>query len=465
MGQEPDAQRQSAPLRLTAWQRPGDPGLSPRSRCVGPRALLRPFRCPSCVESRKAGLHGSGVNGSEIASSRGMSLTPDTRPGASSLGPNAPRPATRSDGGLSDGIRHDRPMSALPRLLAILLLVVAALALVPSVLSPGDLPCHRDLLDFVVPLKVHFARTVAEGQIPWWDPWTLGGRPFLANLQAQVFYPPNLIHLVLDLPWALSIFLAGHLLLGGLGARRLSLALGAGEAPALLAGAAYLGGGFLVSLTDLTNQLCTAAWLPWTWLAALSFGRRPGARSLAAWSACVLLSLLGAAPQHAALGGLSSLVFAALAQRAGGFVLGWRRSLGAGALAAALAVLAGAAQFGPFAELLTQSDRTVGSVLDTEGKHALTASALVSFVRAPEHAWDAPAGPFVRSLYLGPLVLLAAAAAALRRDRWTIALASIAALSLLLAAGTALPGPSRWLVAPGWRRSPSHCWRQWAGNA
>jgi hypothetical protein len=336
-------------------------------------------------------------------------------------------------------------MSALPRLLAPFLLVAAALAIVPSVLSPGDLPCHRDLLDFVEPVEVQFSRAIAGGDLPWWDPWTLGGRPFLANLQAQVFYPPNWIHLGLDLPWALSIFLAGHLLLGGFGARRLALALGAGQAPALLAGAGYLGGGFLVSLTDLTNQLCTAAWLPWTWLAALSYGRDPGPRRLAAWSACVLASLLGAAPQHAALGGLSSLVFAALAEREGGARLGARRAVAAGTLAAALALLAGAGQFGPFAELVAQGDRGVVAPLAEEGKHALTAGALLSFVVAPEGTWDSPAGPFVRSLYLGPLVLLAAAAAALRRDRWSLGLALIAALSLLLAAGGALPGPGRWL--------------------
>lgn len=337
-------------------------------------------------------------------------------------------------------------MSALPRLLAPFLLVAAALTLVPSVLSPGDLPCHRDLLDFVVPLKVQFARAVAGGDIPWWDPWTLGGRPFLANLQAQVFYPPNWIHAVLDLPWALSIFLAGHLLLGGLGARRLARALGAGQAPALLAGAGYLAGGFLVSLTDLTNQLCTAAWLPWTWLAALSYGREPGPRRLAAWSACVLASLLGAAPQHAALGGLSSLVFAALASREDGVRLGARRAIAAGALAAALAFLAGSAQFGPFAELVAQGDRGVASPLAEDGKHRFTAAALLSFVDAPEGTWDAPAGPFVRSLYLGPLLLMAAGAAVMRRDRWSLALACIAAASLLLAAGSALPGPGRWLV-------------------
>lgn len=338
-------------------------------------------------------------------------------------------------------------MSALRRLLPLLLLTAAALLLVPSALRPGDLPCHRDLLDFVVPLKAQFARVVSEGQAPWWDPWTLGGRPFLANLQAQVFYPPNWIHLVLDLPWALSLFLAGHLLLGGLGARRLALALGVSEAAALLAGSAYLAGGFLVSLTDLTNQLCTAAWLPWTWLAALTYGRRPGPRALAAWSACVLASLLGAAPQHAALGGLASLVFAALATRSeGGDRLGWRRSVAAGALAAALALLAGSAQFGPFAELLLESDRADGSTMSEAGKHALTASGLLSFVDAPEGAWDAPAGAFVRSLYVGPLVLLAACAAALRRDRWVVALAAITALSLLLAAGPGLPGPGRWLA-------------------
>ena len=336
-------------------------------------------------------------------------------------------------------------MHALRRLLPTLLLAAAATALVPSVLSPSDLPCHRDLLDFVVPLKVHFQRSLAAGAIPWWDPWTLGGRPFVATLQAQVFYPPNWIHLLLDLPWALSIFLWGHLLLGGLGARALARELGLGPAAAFLAGAGYLAGGFLPSLTDLTNQLCTAAWLPWTWWAAHRFGAAPGRGRLAAWSAFVLAALLGAAPQHAALGGLASLAFAALGA-SGPARRRWGLALAGGLLAAGLAAWCASVQLGPFAELVLRSDRAAGLPVAEAGKHELEARALLSFVRAPDGALDAPAGPFIRSLYLGPLLLLPALLGARTRSRTSWTLVGLTLISLWLAAGTGLPGPSTWLV-------------------
>lgn len=336
-------------------------------------------------------------------------------------------------------------MGRLRRFLPPLLTAAAAAGLVPSLLSPSDLPCHRDLLDFVVPLKVHFARCVASGEWPWWDPFTLGGRPFFATLQSQVLYPPNWLHLVLDLPWALSIFLAFHLWWAGEGARRLARTLGAGTAAALLAGVAYLAGGFVASLTDLSNQLCAAAWLPWTCLAASRFAAQPRARRLAVWSLCVLASFLAAAPQHAALGGLTSLAFATLAASGPA-----RRRLGlaliGGALACTLALLAGSVQLVPFARLVLDSDRASGEALAAPGRHELEARALISLVRAPEDALDAPGGALVRSLYLGPLVLVPALLGALTRSRTALLLVALALLSAWLAAGTGLPGPSRWLV-------------------
>ena len=137
---------------------------------------------------------------------------------------------------------------------AVLLLFFAAGVLVPSTWQPGLLPCYRDLLDFVYPMKVHLARSLQAGQVPWWDPYSLGGHPFFANLQSQVFYLPNILFVVLPGPWALSLFLALHHAWAGLGAWRLARELRCSEPAALFAGVGVLAGGFSASLGDCSRR-------------------------------------------------------------------------------------------------------------------------------------------------------------------------------------------------------------------
>jgi hypothetical protein len=68
--------------------------------------------------------------------------------------------------------------------------------------------------DFIY--KREYLRTaLQDGRLPLWNPHTFGGAPFLANPQAQVFYPGSL--LFLWLPRAPIIELVFHLLLAGTG--------------------------------------------------------------------------------------------------------------------------------------------------------------------------------------------------------------------------------------------------------
>ena len=95
-------------------------------------------------------------------------------------------------------------------------------------------------------MKALAARSLLAGHVPWWDPFTLGGSPFVANLQSQVFYPPNWLFLVLPLGWGLSVFSALHLALAGLGALALARVTGRSLPASVLAGVATTSCGFVV---------------------------------------------------------------------------------------------------------------------------------------------------------------------------------------------------------------------------
>ena len=65
--------------------------------------------------------------------------------------------------------------------------------------------------------KAFFSKTIIDGRLPLWNPHTFGGWPFLANPQAQVFYPTSLLYLWMPLPQALISELILHLLLAAFG--------------------------------------------------------------------------------------------------------------------------------------------------------------------------------------------------------------------------------------------------------
>jgi len=54
------------------------------------------------------------------------------------------------------------------------------------------------------------------GQIPWWNPYTHSGTPLLANFQAGVFYPLNIIFFFLNFTTAWTLFIFIQPLLAGL---------------------------------------------------------------------------------------------------------------------------------------------------------------------------------------------------------------------------------------------------------
>jgi hypothetical protein len=312
-----------------------------------------------------------------------------------------------------------------------LALAVAAL-LVPSVLRSEEIPFLRDLLDFFLPMKAAYARSLLGGDIPWWDPWTAGGQPFFATLQSQVLYPPNLLFLA-PAPegWLLSVFIALHFAWAGLGAASVAQELGARPAAAAVALLATEAGGFLVSLADLLNQACAQAWMPWILLFACRHARSGSNRDLAGWAACLAMAFLAGEPQYAALAGVASSALAC--------ALGGRRAIRGAAAAALLSLIACAVQIVPLAELVARSTRATSSFQEG-GRHALEPSALLALVRAPSSAFGGPAGVLVESLHLGVVVvLLVAAAAALRRDAVTRVLLAGSAVSILLALGPHVP--------------------------
>ena len=208
------------------------------------------------------------------------------------------------------------------------------------------------------------------GEIALWNPYSYGGSPFLADVQASVFYPPRLLSMgftaLLGGDWryeSLQTETLLHVLLTSCLAyaffRRLTLGRRGSQLGALGGALVWGYGGFLSGYPQLqANIMAAACWLPLMLLGAHEATRARGRLSapwLAVSSAALALSALAGHPQTTTLSGYLWLAF--FTHRCWQAKVAWWRSLAALLAIGALTFALSAVLLLPAAEYLQASAR------------------------------------------------------------------------------------------------------------
>ncbi|MBN1641398.1 MAG: YfhO family protein [Anaerolineae bacterium] len=311
--------------------------------------------------------------------------------------------------------------------------------------APLHNPLPTDVVDIIYPTRHFAAGSLREGRFPLWNPYTFSGYSFVANLQAGLFYPPNLLGYLLPEAWAAGVNdldLILHLLLAGAGMYFYLRTIGASRPASLGAGIVFMLNGVFVVWLEWHTILSTAVWMPYVW-AWLELALRSGRRTYVLLGACALaLLLVGGHPQWMMYGllgvgcyGVYRLVWPAPASR--------RRAAAAVALLAALGVGLAAIQLLPAFEYLALGHRTAlpyDQVVQMGMLPRLVVYLVPGFFGNPaQGTYWGPANYVETTAYVGILpLLLSMIALVVRRDRHTRFFAAMALLALLLAAGTPL---------------------------
>lgn len=157
----------------------------------------------------------------------------------------------------------------------VLLLAFSGLFFLPAVIHPSGLiyptfSPHSDLTVIHWPKERLLTETLERyGQFPLWTPLILSGMPFMGNQLAMLFYPLNLVFLVLPLNVAFNLLFITHVFLAGVGlylfARR---ALGLSGMGAFVAALAFMFTGKLAAHVagGHVSMVGALAWLPWAFL-------------------------------------------------------------------------------------------------------------------------------------------------------------------------------------------------------
>jgi hypothetical protein len=229
---------------------------------------------------------------------------------ATAIGPEAPRPRSRGRA------LRERPALAAAVAYALLALLLFAPGLLPGrTLSASDylysaapwqaqrpagvqdLGSNYELADSVVQFQP-FLRYTRERlpDVPLWNPYIGGGRPFAANAQSALFSPFTWPSLVLPFWWSLGLVAALKLFVTAFGTWLLGRALGMGPAAAFLAGLAMAFGLWMVTWVS-WPLAAVWAWLPWLLWLVDRVVRRPGPVAVAALALVVALQFFGGHPE------------------------------------------------------------------------------------------------------------------------------------------------------------------------
>lgn len=100
------------------------------------------------------------------------------------------------------------------------------------------------------------------GEWPLWNPLLGNGAPLLANLQSAVFYPPNLLYLLIPIAHGLTLSIILHVIMAGLFMFLYTRQLGLNPFAATVSALTYMLSGYLIGRTQFVTMVNALAWLP-----------------------------------------------------------------------------------------------------------------------------------------------------------------------------------------------------------
>ncbi len=292
-----------------------------------------------------------------------------------------------------------------------------------------------DFVDQFWAFGVFEVRQLFDGHLPLWNPYTYSGHPFLADIQAAVFYPPSLLTVLLSAPWQFSIYsleleAIAHVFLASFFTYLFAKRLLGHRFAALVAALVFTYGGYLTSYP--IQQLAileVQVWLPLIlWLLSIAWEKwdKGGARHWFVWAGVAFgVSTLAGHPQSSMYVFYLCLLFSALeSYRVTGRL--WHK-IGLFCLFLVTGIGVAAVQLVPSVEYMLLSTRAGGTYEEMAGGFPLH-DLLQVLLPGVLSVWS--------PLYVGILpLLLVALGLYLGRDRRVFFWSALALVALLLSLG------------------------------
>jgi len=149
-----------------------------------------------------------------------------------------------------------------------LLLLLSGLALFFKDALAGRRTLVWDAADYFYPLFFTASEALRDWRLPLWTPYLFCGFPTIANVEAQIFYPVNLLFLPFTpfTPYAVYLSIILHCLIAGVSMYYLVKRLTGSARAGFLSALAYMYCGFIVGHVQHVTMIEVMAWLPLVFL-------------------------------------------------------------------------------------------------------------------------------------------------------------------------------------------------------
>lgn len=164
---------------------------------------------------------------------------------------------------------------------------------------------RSDTIPYFYGLKLFLHQIFQEyKEIPFWNPYLMFGQSIVGNIQYGLFYPLNLVFLLLPFFKALWISQAIHMIIAGFGAYLLAIHTGCNKNGALVAGCLYMLNGRILYYINAgwLVYFCSICWLPLFVLTSILVVERKQRHYSLAFGFVFAMTVLSGTPQYALLG-------------------------------------------------------------------------------------------------------------------------------------------------------------------
>ena len=148
-------------------------------------------------------------------------------------------------------------------------------------------------------------------EFPLWNPYYYSGIPLLATLQPAVFYPFNILLLILPFDLAFNWIIILHFFLAGVFMLLFMRELGTSTTGSFIGSLIFMLGGYMISVHNLLSTLLSVTWVPLTILLYLRAIKRSSI-SYAIFTGIVLAIMFTGGGIEVVYGTLGLLLFLAL---------------------------------------------------------------------------------------------------------------------------------------------------------
>jgi hypothetical protein len=311
----------------------------------------------------------------------------------------------------------------------------------------------RDLYQLFYPKRLFLAAALKAGELPFWDPLTHGGQPYL-NPANTPFYPTNLLYLMLTPVAAFNLAIILQFLLCGIAGYWLARVLRLPPAGAFVSGSVFALSGYSLSSANLLPLLLALPWLALTIIGAHLYLERGERRWLTFSCLSAAMPLLSGAAE------LTGMMFVTLIVWVTAFRYdkkSWRARAGCVITILAFAIGLSLIQTLPAIGMIEQSSRAAKRTYEDFSRWSVHPRRLPELV-IPRFsgetgtlddrdywgaALESTGFPYILSIYLGIVVIalipgaLSQSGSKNRRLHW--ALFGLGLLGVVVSLGSSLP--------------------------